>query len=160
MKINNPLSLFFVFCVLASTYGFSQSKRVHQPPLPLVEYNSNVQAPLTAGELAKIQEVYGDQTESLILSKPQRLKDVKNILRNRIVYQEMKVGENLKECPMLSTVPLFNNYVPTLSRDVIFNKETFNPLKYSFGFHSRSAFMYKVDNANYYIFIKSQHQKN
>ncbi|VAW36026.1 hypothetical protein MNBD_GAMMA01-1060, partial [hydrothermal vent metagenome] len=38
-----------------------------------------------------------------------------------------------------------------------FNKNTFNPLKYTFDFYSRGGYMYKVDNTNYFIIIKSQY---
>ncbi|MGJ8593938.1 MAG: hypothetical protein ACSHXF_15420 [Aquaticitalea sp.] len=145
--------------VLVYSNAISQSN-LKQAPLPLVVYNDNVNAPLTNDELAKIKEVYGEQADELILSRPQRLKDVKNILRNRVVFQELKAGETLKDCPLLSTVPLLDYYIPNISRDVNFDKNIFNPLKYNFNFHSRAAYMYKVDNANYYIMIKSQHQKN
>jgi hypothetical protein len=142
---------------LACNNMLSQSK-TNQYPLPVIVYNENVKAPLTANEMAKIQEVYGEEAESLILSKPHRLISIKNILRNRVVYQQVNPGQTLKECPLLSSVPLFDYYVPNLTRDIVFHKDTFNPLKYSFSFNSTGAFMYKVDNTNYYIVIKSQHQ--
>lgn len=157
MKINNPLHLFFVICVIASTYGFSQTNKIRQQSLPLVTYNSNVNAPLTAKELSQINEVYGDKTQEDVLNHPQRVKDIKNILRNRVVIKLDESG-TMKSCPLLSEVSLFNLYVPDLTRDKSFNPREFNPLKYNFNFYGLGALMYKVDNTNYYIIIKSQHQ--
>jgi hypothetical protein len=156
MKIQTKLVFIFIISVLASNALFSQTKDFRQP-LPLVKYKSNVDAPLTAKELAQIKEVYGDQAEKEILSRPQRVKDIKHLLRNRI---EIKLvpGGDLKPCPLLSEVSLFDAYVPTLSRDASFNPQDFNPLKYNFAFYSRAAALYKVDNTNYYIIIKTQYQ--
>jgi hypothetical protein len=79
-------------------------------------------------------------------------------LRNSIVYQQSNPDEVFKDCTLLPDVQIFDYYVPDINRDIAFNKDTFNPLKYSFSFYSTGAFMYKVDNTNYYIIIKSQHQ--
>lgn len=156
MKTQTKLVFTFIFSVLAFSTLFSQNKTIRQP-LPLVNYKSNVDAPLTAKELAQIKEVYGDQAEKEILSRPQRVKDIKHLLRNRIEIKLVPSGE-LKPCPLLSEVSLFDAYVPSLKRDTNFNPENFNPLKYNFAFYSIGAAMYKVDNTNYFIIIKSQHQ--
>ena len=87
------------------------------------------------------------------------LKAIKNILRNRVEILEFNRPQDQKECTLLSEVSLFNQYVPELKRDVVFNKNNFNPLKYNFSFYARGASMYKVDNTNYYILIKPQHQQ-
>ncbi|MEO6348485.1 MAG: hypothetical protein ABIO60_11320 [Aquaticitalea sp.] len=157
MRIKLQVFILVVLSFVGIQNVLSQSIKKQQP-LPLVVFNENVNEPLSIGELEKIKEVYGDEAESLILNRPHRLQDIKNILRNRIVYRQTQDGKILKGCPLLSTVPLFDYYVPRVSRDAIFNRDTFNPLKYSFNFYSNSAFMYKVDNSNYYILIKSQHQ--
>lgn len=136
--------------------ALSQSKNQPQP-LQIVKYNDNVNAPFTAKELAQIKEVYGENLQKLVLDRPQRVKDVKNILRNRVEIKQLK-PEEIKDCPALSEVPLFNNYVSTLKRDLNFNPTEFNPLKYQFHFYGTGASMYKVDGTNYYIIIKSQHQ--
>lgn len=154
---NIKVFVMLMVSVLACNNMLSQSKN-NQYPLPVIVYNENVKASLTASEKAKIQEVYGDEAESLIFSRPNRLMSIKNILRNRVVYQLVSPGQTLKECPLLSSVALFDYYVPNLTRDNVFDTDTFNPLKYSFSFNSTGAFMYKVDNTNYYIIIKSQHQ--
>lgn len=156
MKIQFKIVVLFIISVLCSASLYSQSKDYRQP-VPLVKYNSNVNSPLTSKELALIKEVYGDQAEKEILSRPQRVKDIKHLLRNRI---EIKLvpGGDLKPCPLLSEVSLFDAYVSTLTRDVNFNPHDFNPLKYNLNFYSRNAALYKVDNTNYFIIIKSQHQ--
>ncbi len=156
MKIQSKLVFLFIISVLAYNIGFSQNKIAKQP-LPLVKYKPNVDAPLTAKELAQITEVYGIHAEKEILSRPQRVKDIKHLLRNRIEIKQFS-GNDMKPCPMLSEISLFDAYVKDLKRDTNFNPDDFNPLKYNFVFFSRAAAMYKVDNTNYYIIIKSQHQ--
>lgn len=156
MILQTKIVILFVISVLSTNILVSQTNAPRQP-LPLVKYKSNVDAPLTSKELAQIKEVYGVQAEKEILNRPQRLKDVKHLLRNRI---EIKLvpGGDLKPCPLLSEIPLFDTYVQSITRDVNFNPQSFNPLKYSLHFYSRNGAMYKVDGTNYYIFIKSQHQ--
>ena len=83
MNIKSLLPLAFIFSMLTINVSFSQSNQ-NQKPLQHVIYNDNVVEPLTASELQFINEVYGEHAEEDILSKPQRLKDVKHILRNRV----------------------------------------------------------------------------
>lgn len=149
------LSLAFIFSMLTANTLCSQNSP-KQKPLQHVVYNDNVDAPLTSNELRQITEVYGEHAEEDILSKPQRLKDTKHILRNRIEIIEAP-GKDLSSFTNLSTVPLFNPYNKNLSRDVSFNASTFNPLKYQFNFYSREGSKtYRFDNSPYLITIKSQ----
>jgi len=153
-------NLLYVFAIVFtfSVYNTSaQSQR--QQPLELVKYNDNVKAPLSVKELALIQEVYADKSDEYILSKPQRLKDVKNILRNRVSIKEYK-NKDLSHFKSLSNVELFNNYNKNLKRDVFFNEDKFNPLKYRFDFYSRdkNTLTYRIDNTSYLVTIKSQYQ--
>ncbi len=157
MRIKFRLSSLIALSLLLSCPVFAQIKKTNQQPLPVVTYDSNVDAPLTTKELKFINEVYGDKTQEDILNHPQRVKDIKNILRNRVTYRRVDNPAKFKECKSLSEVPLFDDYVVDLDRDIVFNPETFNPLKYEFNFYSRSGEHYKVDNTNYYIFISSQH---
>jgi len=148
------LPLTFIFSVLTANASFSQTK---QKPLQHVVYNDNVNAPLTAHELALITEVYGEHAEEDILSKPQRLKDIKHILRNRVEIIEISEGKDLSSFTNLSTIPLFNPYNKGLSRDAFYNASTFNPLKYQFNFYSREGSQtYRFDNSQVLITIKSQ----
>jgi len=149
------LPLAFIFSVLTVNTSFSQTNQ-KQKPLKHVVYNDNVNAPLTANELEQINEVYGEHTEEDILSKPQRLKDVKNILRNRVEIIKVP-NKDLSSFTNLSTVPLFNHYNKGLSLDASYNASTFNPLKYQFNFHSREGSKtYRFDNSPYLVIIKSQ----
>ncbi len=146
-----------VLIYLISFNVSAQYSKIRQS-LKQVVYNDNVNKPLTNTELNQLKEVYGDALERDILNRPQRLKDVKNILRNRVEIINIPNVQNQKPCKMLSEVPLFNTYNNTLKRDIVFNRNTFNPLKYVFDFYSRGGSIYRVDNTNYFINIKSQHQ--
>jgi hypothetical protein len=127
--------------------------------LPIVQYDQNVEEGLTKVEQEQLKAVYGNELHNQVLSKPHRLKAIKNILRNRVEILEFPNPNDQKNCTLLSDISLFNYYVPELKRDIVFNVNTFNPLKYNFEFYSRGAHMYRVDNTNYFILIKSQHQK-
>nr|WP_321242981.1 hypothetical protein [uncultured Psychroserpens sp.] len=145
--------LILVCTLLLSTSLFSQSRKQKT-----VNYNENVNSPLTNAELALINEVYGDTTTENILDIPQRLKDIKNILRNRVEIKNVPNISDQKPCTLLSEVPLMDYYVSSLQRDTNFNPQSFNPLKYLFNYNSYGTHMYRVDNTNYFIIIKSQHK--
>jgi len=158
MKIKFRILIVLVICALTTNTAFSQSKSL-QPNIPLVKYNANVKSPLTSVELRFIEEAYGDKAETYVLSNSQRVKDIKNLLRNRVVITEIPNVRDQKKAPLLSQVPLFDFYVKDLKRDTTFNPKTFNPLKYLFNVHGLQGEMYRVDNTNYFILIKSQHEQ-
>ena len=151
-------NIVIVLIYLISFNVSAQYSKIRQPVKQVV-YNDNVNKPLTVLELNQLKEVYGDDLDKDILNRPQRLKDIKNILRNRVEIVNIPNVKDQKPCKLLSEVPLFDAYVNSLKRDEFFNKNSFNPLKYVFAFYSRGASIYKVDNTNYFIIIKSQHQK-
>ncbi|WP_298905061.1 hypothetical protein [uncultured Psychroserpens sp.] len=154
-KLLFPLML---LCTLLTTPAmFSQSSNSTRKQ-KTVNYNPNVNSPLTSSELALINEVYGNKTNTNVLSKPQRLKDIKNILRNRVEIKNIPNSSDQKPCTLLSEVPLMDYYVSDLQRDTNFNPQNFNPLKYLFNFNSYGSHMYRVDNTNYFIIVKSQHK--
>ena len=157
MKLKLPIVLGFILCLFV--FNTNAQTKVSKQPLPLVNYDNNINMPLTSVERQQLEEVYGDKLQDFILSKPERLKAIKNILRNRVSVVEIANPKNQKETKLLSEVPLFDYYVSNLKRDSSFNKNDFNPLKYNFDFYKRGASMYQVDNTNYFIVIKSQHQK-
>lgn len=143
------------FLVLSNcTILIAQTKKYQQKTV--VDFNDNLKAPLTVEERKKIEEVYGEHIYKEILNRPNRLRSIKNILRNRVVIMEIKNPFDQKPCDLLSSVPVFDFFVPELRRDAFFNKDNFNPLKYAFSFYSRKSYMYRVDNTNYFILIKSQ----
>jgi hypothetical protein len=154
-KLLFPLVLFCTLITTTSTFSQSSNSSRKQQT---VNYNSNVNNPLTSSELALINEVYGNKAMNTVLNKPQRLKDIKNILRNRVEIKNIPNESDQKPCTLLSEVPLMDYYVNNLERDSNFNPQNFNPLKYLFNFYSYGSHMYRVDNTNYFIIIKSQHK--
>ena len=120
-----------------------------------VEYKSNVDAPLTTKERKMITDVYGiDAAQKYIFNKPQRLKDTKNLLRNRVQIIELS-NKNLDDLTNLSEIPLFDTY-QNIERDKIVDKNNFNPLKYSFNFYGKDTQYVRVDNTQLVIIITSQ----
>ena len=133
-----------------------QSKEKH--PTPLVKFGDNVKLPLTTKEKAQIIEVYGEYANEYVFENPHRLRSLKHLLRNRIVYKTMSDNEDKKPYVNLSEVPLNNAFVEGLKRDVTFNAKNFNPLKYNFNLFTKRGGMYRIDGTNQYIIIKSQYQ--
>lgn len=105
----------------------------------------------------RIVEVFGDQLATLVLNDPQRLKSLNDILLNRTEIKKIPIGTRDKYVK-LSTMPLFNKYNPNLQRDVPFNKDNFNVLKYNLEFFARSTKIYRIDNTDLVIVIHPQTQ--
>lgn len=103
----------------------------------------------------RIQEVYADQLQTLVFNVPNRLRDLNDILTNRVKIEEMKLEKDEKY-PKLSEVELFNKYNPELARDMTINENNFNPLKYSFRFHAKTTLIYRIDNTDKVIVIYPQ----
>ena len=154
MRIKLQVLMVTAFSLLSIQSIQSQSEEKQQS-LTVVNFGNTINEPLSVKELAQIQEVYGDTTQENVLNHPQRIKDIKNILRNRVEIVDAGM-KDLSGLPKLSQVELFNDFVPNLNSDFNFNPNTFNPLKYKFNFYSRNGYIYHVDNTSYYIRIKSQ----
>jgi len=115
-------------------------------------YPSNVDLPFSKSELNKLEEVYDQNLNDQILDRPIRIKDIKDILRNRVyIYQENI--KDLSDIGLLSEVDLFDIFNKKIIRPV-FDKNNFNPLLYNFNFFSKLKQTYRVDNTNYLIVIK------
>ena len=152
--------LIFIFFISVFCFNaYSQKSNRRYSPLKLVHYDANVNAPFSADEMVQLKEVYGAFLEKEILSRPNRVLSMKNLLRNRIVIENRPDPKDQKKCTLLSEVPLFDAFVSTLQRDFVFNPQEFNPQKYAFSFYSRGEHMYRVDGTDYFIFVKSQHSK-
>jgi len=120
-------------------------------------YPSNIDLPFSKSELNKLQEVYDQNLKDQILDRPIRVKDIKDILRNRVyIYQENI--KNLSDIGLLSEVALFDIYNKKNTRPV-FDRNNFNPLLYNFNFFSKLIQTYRVDNTNYLIVIKPRELK-
>ena len=150
----------FIYILFIGFFSFncnSQNSNRHYLPLEVVHYNTNVSAPFSVDEIVQLNEVYGAFLDKEILSRPQRVLAMKNLLRNRIIIENRPNPKDQKKCTLLSEVPLFDAFVSTLQRDSAFNPQEFNPLKYTFSFYSRGEQMYRVDGTDYFILVKSQH---
>ena len=123
----------------------------------ITQYPSNVELPLSHDERIKLDNAYGSELKNQILDRPIRVKDIKDILRNRVdIYQENV--KDVSTIPLLSNVPTFNIYNHKLKRP-IFKRNDFNPLLYNFNFFSKTRQIYRVDNTNYLIVIKPRELK-
>ena len=152
--------LLILFCVILSSVSYAQNPSYkNQGPQP-ISFKSNTKASLNNAELAKLKEVYGADLKSEILDRPARVLTIKEILRNRVIVREITDPNKQKPCPKLSEIPLFDAFVSTLKRDVVFNPKSFNPLKYDFKYHKPGFQLIRVDNTNYFIIIKPQHYNN
>mgnify|MGYP001377734377 FL=1 len=152
--------LLVLFCVILSSVSYAQNPSYkNQGPQP-ISFKSNTKPSLNNAELAKLKEVYGADLKTEILDRPARVLTIKEILRNRVIVREITDPNKQKPCPKLSEIPLFDAFVSTLKRDVVFNPKSFNPLKYDFKYHKPGFQLIRVDNTNYFIIIKPQHYNN
>tara|TARA_Y100000815_G_scaffold152571_1_gene138670 strand:+ start:1199 stop:1660 length:462 start_codon:yes stop_codon:yes gene_type:complete len=149
---------FTILTFLLLPFCLSGQQTVKKIPLKVIQFDDNVDLPLTVKERQQIEEVYGDQAEKYVYSNAFRLKNIKDILRNRVVIKLITKEADKKQCKSLSEIPLLNSFVSNLERDKTFDPKNFNPLKYNFAFNSQGSSIYHVDNTNYYIIIKSQYQ--
>jgi hypothetical protein len=120
----------------------------------IVDYPDNIRLPFTNLEIQKLKYIYGDQLKKYVLDKPSRVKDIKHIFRNRVVIQNEEV-KDISNYPLLSTISVFDVFNNSIQFP-LFDKENFNPLIYNFNFNSKTRLIYRVDNTNYLIVIKSK----
>ena len=152
--------IFVLFCVTFFSVSYAQNSwHKNRGPQP-ISFKSNTKASLSNAELAKLKEVYGADLKTEILDRPARVLTIKEILRNRVIVREITDPNKQKPCPKLSEIPLFDAFISTLKRDVVFNPNSFNPLKYDFKYHKPVFQLIRVDNTNYFIIIKPQHYNN
>lgn len=123
----------------------------------VVDYPENIRLPFTNLEIQKLKYVYGDKLQKYVLDKPSRVKDIKHIFRNRVVIQNEDV-KDISNYPLLSSVPVFDSF-NNLVQFPLFDKVTFNPLIFNFNFNSKRRLIYRVDNTNYLIIIKSKFRR-
>ena len=157
------MKTYFIYILFIGLFSYncnSQNSSRLYSPLEVVQYDSNVNTPFSVTELSQLNEVYGASLDKEILSRPNRVLAMKNLLRNRIVIENRSNPKDQKQCTLLSEVPLFDAFVSTLQRDSVFNPQEFNPLKYTFSFYSQGEHMYRVDGTDYFIIVKSQHSNN
>ncbi len=105
---------------------------------------------------AKIQEVYADKTQQMVMNYPDLLKTLTDLVQNRVKIVKIPLDEVHEKYLKLSQVALLNKYNPNLQRDAFFDPETFNPLKYDFITSAKTKMVYRVDNTDYLIVIEPQ----
>ena len=148
---------FFYFFVFSNIGALVAQNDFKKHDKWITHYPSNVEAPFLNDELKKLEEAYGQNLNDQILERPVRVKDIKDILRNRVdIYQENV--KDVSTIPLLSNVPIFDIYNSKLRRP-IFKRNDFNPLLYNFNFFSKTRQIYRVDNTNYLIVIKPRELK-
>lgn len=103
----------------------------------------------------KISEVFGSEADRWQVEMPSLLKFYEHLLTERISYIEQREepGEKYRK---LSTIELENKINANIQRDLEFNTDTFNPLKYRMDFSSRHTQVYRVDGTTFLIIIKGQ----
>ncbi|MBB3124708.1 hypothetical protein FHS04_002231 [Mesoflavibacter sabulilitoris] len=147
---------FFAIVFTVQNVNAQNNRKLKTQP---VKYGDNLEAPFTAKELGMLEEVYQDKLEKYVLSRPQKIKDLKHLLRNRLLITKLPHYNSKSKVTLLSTVGLFNNYNKELKRDQSFDINTFNPLKYNLEFFKVGSAIYRIDNTQYYIVIKAQNLK-
>ena len=152
--IKTLLFLFTLF-FFSLTFTTNAQSMLSKSGSKTVVYKQNVNLPLSSIEKEKLTEVYGESLKENVLNNPQRVKSIKNILRNRI--EILKMSDYRKNYLLLSQVPLFDKYNASLKRGK-FRVSTFNPFMYNFNFYAKQVQVFRVDDTDYYILIKSQHQ--
>ncbi|WP_197429540.1 hypothetical protein [Myroides odoratus] len=100
----------------------------------------------------RITEVYRDNMKLLSAT---RVNALTSLLNERVEIREEAYSRDEKH-QLLSTVPLFNKYNTALTRDVTFDLNTFNVLKYNLAFFENRYALYRVDNTNFVIIIHQQ----
>ncbi|MDM1044231.1 hypothetical protein HX004_05185 [Myroides sp. 1354] len=117
----------------------------------LLSFSSKAQEGTTTLD-PRISEVYRDNMKLL---SDVRVEALTRLLNERVEIREEAYSRDEKY-QLLSEVPLFNKYNTALTRDEVFNINTFNVLKYNLAFFENRDALYRVDNTNFVIII---HQK-
>ncbi len=104
----------------------------------------------------KILDVYGQQ---FLDNNPELVPVFRDFLTNRVEYKI----ENLisdEKYPKLSTFGLRNKNNPSLSRDLSFDNNTFNPLKYNISAFEPLTQIIRFDNSDILIIVKPYNNQN
>ena len=151
-------TIFFFSILVFSSFGaLTAQNNIKTQTDWITHYPDNINIPFTNSELAKLKMAYGNQLENQILDRPVRVKDIKDILRNRVIIYQENI-KNLSKIQLLSQVSVFTIYNDKISIPV-FDKNNFNPLLYNFNFFSKTKQIYRVDNTNFIIVIKPRELK-
>ncbi|NMH28785.1 hypothetical protein [Flavobacterium silvaticum] len=121
---------------------------------------ANAQSGMATGKNtdSKIREVYGNQTETMIMNDKDRKQLLADMLQTRAILVNQAESSSEK-FPKISSVPLFNKYNPELERDTTgpaFNPDTFNVLKYKIPLTANRTLVYRIDGTNYLLVVNPQ----
>ena len=95
-----------------------------------------------------ISAAYEKETLKKLYSSKPLIKDIKDILRNRVKI----IKENQKN---ISSYPLLSSIKNDKKKSKLeFKSENFNPLEYNFNYNLKKNQFFRVDNSNYLIIIK------
>ena len=120
----------------------------------VINYPDNTNLSFTNSEIEMLEYVYAENLKNQIFDKPSRSLDVKHIFRNRVFIQKEDV-KDISNYPLLSTVLVFDIFNKGMEIPM-FTLDNFNPLVYNFDFNLKSRLIYRVDNTQYMIIIKSK----
>lgn len=129
MKINN---FFVVLFFLNYNVTISQTTAKSNPNL----------------ESQFIVEVFGNT----ITNDSQHYKNLQKLLRERVVFIKEPFQENEK-FSNISQTSLLNKYNNNLVKDITFDENNFNILKYNLNFFSPNTKVYRFDNSDWLIVI-------
>lgn len=105
---------------------------------------------------AKIIEVYGQQ---FMDNNPELFPIFRNFIHERIEYKTEAQSPDEKY-PKLSSFGLRNKNNPSLSRDISFDSNTFNPLKYNISVFDPLTQLIRFDNSDIIIIVKPYNNQN
>jgi hypothetical protein len=124
-----------------------------------VQYPENIDLDFTKKELTFLSEAFSQEYVSIINNDINASRRFKHLLRNRVRFIYVPYEEKLKSYPKLSSIGFFTDFNKNPKKDLIFNKETFNVLKYNFNFFSKEKYKVRIDNTNYVLAVESQFKK-
>ena len=101
---------------------------------------------------AFVKEVFADQADALVLQNPNRLTLIEGFLSRVEVRNSPEYTG--KKFQLLSEVGLQKKYNINLTRDVVCDPATFNPLKYRFPMSSNKREIFRFDHTDYLIIIQ------
>ncbi|MBS7786643.1 hypothetical protein KIH23_04985 [Flavobacterium sp. CYK-55] len=100
-----------------------------------------------------IREVYAESAEGLFFKNNSlRLKYTTDFLQRVHIVLNPKYKNS--KLPLLSSIALVNDYNPNLKRELVFDPNSFNPLKYDFAMFNKSRLIVVVDQTDYAIVIE------
>ena len=143
---------FLYVVLLVCALVLSSFDKMANTAIPLANGSQKEQPYTDARTEQFIREVFADEADNILKDRQSRryvmitgfLKRVE--IKNSPEYRKKKMK-------LLSTLAVVTDYNPSLKTDLIFNAESFNPLKYNFAMSSKKAQAYRFDNTDYIIVI-------